>query len=147
MKELLFCVLEILSHGSKAKECHRHPRAVTAAYAIQEAHREYPSVPAPILAAVIAHESGFDPKATGALGEIGLLQIKRGGAVSGPLATMSTSVLYNPRVNVLVGARYLSLMQRKCRSTAGWLSAYNGRRGCTSSPYSDKVLVLLRSKR
>lgn len=140
---LLACVLQILNHGPRAVVCHRYQPAVTAAYAIQEAHREYPSVPPKIIAAVMATESGFDVRALGSRGELGLMQIMRGGALEGNLRTLPEPVLYNPRVNVLLGARYLSMMQRRCGGQAHrYLSCYNGRRG--KSSYSVKVLGYLR---
>lgn len=136
---LLSCVLQILSGGPRFIECHQHTRAVVAAYAIQDAVREYPSVPGPILAAVMAHESGFDPSARGSSGEVGLGQVLPRTAGM----NLSVAALSNPRVNAIMSARYLSLMQHGCHGAVRWLSRYNGGR-CRRGEYGDKVLVLLR---
>jgi soluble lytic murein transglycosylase-like protein len=82
-------------------------------------------LPLELVDAVIKRESGYNPKARGAAGEIGLMQIKpetargvMGGKISGSL--------YDPRVNLTAGTRYLATCYAKAKGDmAATVGCYN----------------------
>jgi soluble lytic murein transglycosylase-like protein len=59
-------------------------------------------VPAALIGAIIAVESGGNPRATNASGTIGLMQLKRATA-----ARYGVTDLYDPTANITAGTRYL----------------------------------------
>lgn len=72
-----------------------------------------------LLIAIAEVESKLDPKAKGALGEVGLFQLRpefHKGVREGDVAN-----------NVRIAARYLALLSRTCRSTYGsaWFVCHN----------------------
>jgi soluble lytic murein transglycosylase-like protein len=137
--DLVFaCILQLLS----GKEV-RHPGCQTpyvreVAGAIRSASDEF-HVPAEIIAAVARHESGFKQFTIGARGEVGLMQVMRGGAVQGDFARLPNQHLADIHLNVWLGTAYLAKFAHKCRSPNLWLTPYNGGR-CVVSRYSTAVL-------
>ena len=104
-------------------------------------------VPVELARAVVRHESGFNPKATGKAGEIGLMQIKlstaRGMGYKG-----SAKGLYDPATNLKWGMKYLGQARTLAKgSECGMLSKYNGGHGTTRhlKGYCSKVLSAKRS--
>jgi soluble lytic murein transglycosylase-like protein len=108
-----------------------------------EADRQ--GVDAALIAAVIQHESGFRRDAVGALGEQGLLQLKRGTLATAGYDHLSDVGLRQPRINIHLGARHLAHVRALCGNVpaASWLSVYSGRKKCRPSPYSRAILKLL----
>ena len=86
-----------------AKAPHRGSPAILAAV---RSHAAKAGVPAATALAIVRQESGFNPRARGRHGEIGLMQIKcqtaRGMGYSG-----ACSGLYNVSTNLTYGMRYL----------------------------------------
>ena len=109
--------------------------------------REY-GVPVSLANAVVRIESNFNPKARGAAGEVGLMQIKPatarsmgyGGSVKG---------LYDPETNIRFGMKYLAAAhQLGGGETCGTILKYNAGHGAKrmnpiSKRYCGKVLALL----
>jgi soluble lytic murein transglycosylase-like protein len=100
-------------------------------------------VPVELARAVVKHESGFNPKATGQAGEIGLMQIKlstaRGMGYRG-----SAKALYDPATNLQWGMKYLGKARKLAGgSECGTLSKYNGGHGTKRmiKGYCSKVKV------
>jgi soluble lytic murein transglycosylase-like protein len=94
--------------------------------ALIESHARANGIPVELAQAVIRHESGFNARATGRAGEIGLMQIKlqtaRGIGYRG-----TRQALYNPAVNIEWGMKYLGQARRLAGgSQCGMLSRYNG---------------------
>jgi soluble lytic murein transglycosylase-like protein len=82
-------------------------------------------IPIELAHAVIRHESGYNARATGRAGEIGLMQIKlqtaRGLGYRG-----TRKGLYDPATNLMWGMKYLGEAQRLAGgSECGTLSRYN----------------------
>jgi len=103
-------------------------------------------LPPDLIAAVIAHESAFRQDATGTLGEVGLLQLKRGTLATRGFDHLSDVGLRQPRINIHLGARHMAHVRELCgvgSLALHWLSVYSGRRKCRSSPYSRAILRLL----
>ncbi len=77
-----------------------------------------------LIKAVISQESSFNERATGASGEIGLMQIKLGAvqdwAEANELPVPSKRNLYSPELNIEIGTWYL----------ARALSSWNGYKAC-----------------
>jgi soluble lytic murein transglycosylase len=95
---------------------------------IQEANR-YQMDPI-FLMAVISHESVFRPDIVGSAGEIGLMQIKPATAQwiakRGHLHFTKASSLFNPAVNIRMGAAYLQYLRRHYKHNSPmYLNAYN----------------------
>lgn len=90
---------------SEARESYR-------ALARAEALRQ--GVPFPLVDAVMRVESGYDPRALGASGEIGLMQLMPGtAALLGFTGTLSE--LAEPAANIAIGTRYLAQAWRLAR--------------------------------
>jgi soluble lytic murein transglycosylase-like protein len=109
--------------------------------ALIESHARANGIPVELAQAVIRHESGFNARATGRAGEIGLMQIKlstaRGIGYRG-----TRQALYNPAVNIEWGMKYLGKARRLAGgSQCGMLSRYNGGLGTrrTIKSYCRKV--------
>jgi soluble lytic murein transglycosylase-like protein len=96
---------------------------------IAAAHAAYPGVPAAIIRAVIAVESGGNPlaerKEPGGESSRGLMQLLLGTARSlgytGP-----PEGLFDPAVNVRLGTAYLWQLYQRAGDWPGAISAYNG---------------------
>ncbi len=112
---------------------------------IDQASRKY-GVNANFIRAVIAVESCFNPKATGGLGETGLMQLM-------PTTALELGVRngYNPHQNIHGGTKYLKkLLKRYSGNKAYAAAAYNGGPGAVSKTtgprfnqvkrYSKKVM-------
>jgi soluble lytic murein transglycosylase-like protein len=95
-----------------------------------------------VVLAAIKRESGFQITARGKAGEIGLMQIKRGGATAG-FETLTDTQLEQPDINIYLGVRYMYWSRRRCGGEPWyWLGAYNGLH-CGPSRYATKVLTTL----
>jgi hypothetical protein len=139
LPEFIFsCVLTTIGGGDVPVACQTLEVVKDSAAAIAAASTEH-GVPGAIIAAVIFHESKFDPRAVGYDGlDLGLMQVRRGGAIPTKLAKLSDRALQNIRLNVAIGTAYLGRMMRAC--PMHFLSRYNGR-GCRPSGYQTKVLA------
>lgn len=106
-------------------------------------------VPVSLAHAVISIESNYRPKARGAAGEIGLMQIKPATArmmgYSG-----SAKGLYNPETNIKYGMKYLAkARQLGGGTTCGTILKYNAGHGAkrmnpVSKRYCGKVQRLMK---
>jgi soluble lytic murein transglycosylase-like protein len=138
----LACVLHFVAGGQSTQAC-QQKQIPEIANAVQEASSEF-DVPPALIAAVIYHESRFRKLARGSRGEIGLMQLLRGGAVRGRYQRMSFAQLADIRLNVRLGTAYLAEVLPKCSSPAQGLARYNRGHGCMPSKYSTGVLADLR---
>lgn len=100
-------------------------------------------LPLPIVVAVIHAESGWDPTALGARGEMGLAQIMPGGMALYLCRRFKN--LWDARQNIACGARILRWARKLCGvdDPLVWLSIYAGHRLCGPSNYSRKVTAYL----
>lgn len=105
-------------------------------------------IPADVVAGDMWNESTMRVEAIGALGEVGLMQLKRGGAVQGEDLKLSRAELAVPDTNVRIGTGYMRKVHATCKGgPSRWLSRYNGR-ACVPSIYSAHVLAAVaRGKR
>ncbi len=109
--------------------------------------REY-GVPVSLAHAVVRIESNFNPKARGAAGEVGLMQIKPATARAMGYGG-STKGLYDPETNIRFGMKYLAAAhQLGGGETCSTILKYNAGHGAkrmnpTSKRYCGKVLALL----
>ena len=90
------------------------------------AHARANGIPVDLAHAVVRHEIGYNARATGRAGEIGLMQIKlataRGIGYRG-----SKQALYNPATNIEWGMKYLGQARKLAGGDqCGTLSRYNG---------------------
>ena len=82
-------------------------------------------VPVALALAIVEIESSFRPKARGAAGEVGLMQV-RPRTARGMGYTGTTKALYDPATNVRWGMRYLAEAYRRGgRTTCGTILKYN----------------------
>ncbi|GGB36064.1 hypothetical protein GCM10011316_05260 [Roseibium aquae] len=117
---------------------------------IRQAAKKH-GVPEHIAKAVVEVESNFNPRARGAAGEVGLMQIKpataRGLGYRG-----SVKALYNPETNIEWGMRYLAgAHQRAGGDLCGTILRYNAghyakRMNPISRRYCQKVKIILASR-
>lgn len=112
------CPKAAMKHGG-AKVC----------AAIMAAHKNH-GIPAAVIAAVVENESSYRVRARGSHGEIGLMQLKpetaKWVALKNKLKWRGTKSLYDPKVNVDLGTRYLkSLLKRFNGDGQKALIAYN----------------------
>lgn len=82
------------------------------------------NVPVRIVYAIIQVESGGDPGAVGAAGEIGLMQLMP------PTADQmgyrgSRAGLFDPRTNIHYGTKYLAWQMKRYRELSAAIAAYN----------------------
>jgi soluble lytic murein transglycosylase-like protein len=91
------------------------------------------------LVAQIWSESRCNPKAIGAMGEVGLMQL-HGVAKNG----LKRHQLLVPRTNIFTGARWLSLRERDCGSAFWGLSGYNAKTCKGGRRYARRVLKVVR---
>lgn len=133
------CVLQaVAGDGKVSPEC-RTAYVEHIADAINRETDEH-DVPADVVAAVIWHESRYKQFARGPKHEIGLMQVKRRGAVQGRYLRLSNKNLANIDVNIHLGVAYMAPFAHKCRGPRYWLTTYNGG-GCVPSRYSKGVLA------
>jgi hypothetical protein len=141
---LLTCVLAAVEGGHEIPGCEKRPLVDEIATAISQASKEH-KVSASVIAAVAYHESKLNPKAIGPDGlDIGIMQVRRGGAIPSKYSKWSNRQLQNIRLNVNIGASYLAKMSQKCSKFP--LSRYNGR-PCRDSSYSRSVLGISQKTR
>lgn len=97
---------------------------------------------------VMGYESRYDPDALGALGEIGLMQVKHSAARDYCRDLISN--LWDPATNIRCGLRLLTRARRICGSKANqfidWLGVYNGSRKCGPTRYARCVVDFLAGK-
>jgi soluble lytic murein transglycosylase-like protein len=101
-----------------------------------------------VLVSMIRQESHCKPTATGRLGEIGLMQIKRNTLATAGHDRLSDEALREPRLNIMLGARHLHRCLKRCGGAlAGALGLYSGRKlkdgVCQESNYSRDILARL----
>ncbi len=81
------------------------------------------------LMAVIQNESSFNPRMKGGAGEIGLMQIKPDTAEwiakTYKLSYKGAQSLYNPEINISIGAAFLNKLRTQFSNSNLYLSAYN----------------------
>lgn len=136
---IMSCVMTILSGGKVGTECPK-PLVLEIAGTIAENSQKH-RVPASLIAAVIRQESGFNPEAVSADGmDLGLMQVRRGGAIPAKYASYTDRALKNVRLNIAIGTSYLAQMLKRCPKHP--LSMYNSNK-CRSSAYSGRVLAHL----
>lgn len=134
MRHALFLALFLSVSGAHAGQSAYHNLIVH--------HAKANGIPVDLAHAVVRHESGYNPRATGRAGEVGLMQIKfataRGIGFRG-----SREQLYDPETNIAWGMKYLGEARRLAGgSECGTLSRYNGglgRKGLIRS-YCRKVM-------
>lgn len=116
-----------------APQAEKYPFAAV----IQEAAGVY-SLPVELLLAVITIESGFDPRVVSPRGAMGLMQVMPGTA-----SEMKIADVFDPRDNILGGARYLRiLLNGSGGDVVVALGAYHAGAGATQRyggvpPYRD----------
>jgi hypothetical protein len=144
LPEFLFsCVLAVLDGGEAPKECSQYTLVKEVTAAIRTSAEKH-QLPGRVIAAVAFHESQFNPLAVSNDGmDLGLMQVRRGGAIPARLESLSDRALQNVRLNISIGTSYLARMAKSCKGPPlYWLSRYNGRK-CRPSPYSMAVLSAL----
>lgn len=109
------------------------PRYKQVKHHLREAAREH-EIEMELLQALIATESGFDPRAVSPKGAVGLMQIMPATAerygVRGDAKTTVSKKLVDPRTNIRTGTRYLrDLMRRFPGQLELALAAYNAGEG------------------
>lgn len=118
---------------------------------IERASRET-GIPPAIIAAKIMRESGFNPAASGTVGEVGLAQVKPSTARRPGFGVAPVEGdLRDPETNIMFGARYLA-GRGKAAGVKDWedpeqaargLAAYNS--GSRAPEYAQDVLALVRN--
>ena len=94
-----------------------------------------------LVAAVIARESMFNPKAIGAKGERGLMQLLPRGSALAHYKHLAPAALESPRINLAIGALHMAHVRDLCGGAPiEWLSVYNGHSKCRWSRYSRAVV-------
>jgi soluble lytic murein transglycosylase-like protein len=101
-----------------------------------------------LLVSMMFQESRCKPDATGKLGELGLMQLKRDTWALSGYNHLPDSELRMPALNIMLGARHLRRCLKKCGGfLAGALGLYSGlgmRKGvCRASSYSWGILARL----
>ena len=113
-------------------------------------HAKEHGVPVKLARAVVQVESNYNPNARGAVGEVGLMQLRpqtaRGMGYKG-----SMKKLHNPDTNLAYGMKYLGEAYRRGgKTTCGTILKYNAghyakRMNKTSARYCKKVKTILKS--
>lgn len=104
------------------------PAATDFAEQIVRSAKQYDLDPR-ILVSMMRQESHCDPDATGALGELGLFQLKRNTWATSGYNKLTDKQLRKPRINIMLGARHLYRCLQKCDGwMAGALGMYSGLR-------------------
>jgi soluble lytic murein transglycosylase-like protein len=116
-------------------------RANPAIVAAVKSHARAAGVPVSVAMAIVRHESGFNPGATGSVGEIGLMQIKcstaRGMGYHG-----GCRGLYNVSTNLHYGMRYLRMALNR-----GSVGYYNAGIGAKRLPHGARRYAAAVSRR
>lgn len=106
-------------------------------------------IPAQLLWAIAKNESRFNPKAKNTnkngSSDYGLMQINSVHKNWLEKSGISIDDLYNPAINIKVGAKILSL----CLDKHGWnykaINCYNGK--IENNPYSKRVFAFIKERR
>jgi len=116
--------MDALAYAEPAGKAGR-PGGLSAIKALVDKHAEAHDVPPALAHALVKVESSYNPKATGANGEIGLLQISpRTARAIGYKG--SPKALYDPETNLTWGMKYLSKAHKLAGGdTCGTLHRYN----------------------
>jgi soluble lytic murein transglycosylase-like protein len=121
-----------LHRAGKNRHYARHERRNPAIIAAVKAHARSAGVPVSVALAVVRQESGFNPRATGSVGEIGLMQLKcttaRGMGYRG-----SCRGLYDVSTNLRFGMRYLRMALNR-----GSVGFYNAGVGAKRLPHAAR---------
>jgi len=102
------------------------------------------NIPADLVHAVVRTESNYNARARGSVGEIGLMQLRLSTARSLGYSG-SASGLYDPRINLEYGTKYLGIAHKlSAGSTCGTILKYNAGHGAKrmnpiSARYCQKV--------
>jgi soluble lytic murein transglycosylase-like protein len=101
-----------------------------------------------VIVSQMRQESTCDPEATGALGEIGLMQLKRGTRATQGYDKLTDKQLRRPALNIRLGARHLRFCMDRCGgSVSGALCLYKGLRKsrktglCRECSYAGAILA------
>lgn len=97
-----------------------------------------------IVVAVMHHESKFRQYTVGPFHELGLMQVKREGAIQGDWRKLSDHDLSDITLNIWIGTGYLSKFSHRCKAPVRYLTPYNGGR-CVPSKYSTGILKELKA--
>ena len=97
--------------------------------------------------AVIAAESGYNPKAVSRAGAIGLMQVMP--ATAADYGVDSTDALFDPKVNIDTGSRHLKRLLGKYNNIRQAVMAYNAGEGALDSnlglvPYDETRVYTIR---
>ena len=138
--QILFaCILHILDYPNA---CPENAYAHEVATAIQfYANKE--NVPAKIITATAYLESKFKKDAISPKEALGILQIKRNGAVQGKDLKLSNKQLMNIDTNVRIGVHYMAQFACQCRVASEYLGNYNqgpSHHICKSSQYGRDII-------
>jgi soluble lytic murein transglycosylase-like protein len=94
-------------------------------------------IPEPLVRAVIKTESDFDPNVVSSAGAKGLMQLMPDTA-----RLMGVTDVFDPRQNIMGGARYLQVLARRfCKTPAQSSEAEGGERTLTCS-YDEKIKII-----
>ena len=94
-------------------------------------------IPEPLIRAVIKTESDFDPNVVSSAGAKGLMQLMPDTA-----RLMGVTDVFDPRQNIMGGARYLQLLARRfCKTPAQSSEAEGGERALVCS-YDEKIKII-----
>jgi soluble lytic murein transglycosylase-like protein len=115
--------------GQRIRTARRHNPAIVAAV---KSHARAAGVPVSVAMAVVRQESGFNPRATGSVGEIGLMQL-RCSTAKGMGYRGSCSGLYHVSTNLRYGMRYLRLALNR-----GSVGYYNAGIGAKRLPHAAR---------
>lgn len=122
-----------LAESTAYRSLIQHPNLKKYEKMLEDAAAEYMLDPA-LLKAVIAAESGFNPKAVSPKGAVGLMQIMPATAqwlgLKGDRKQSVSRKLKDPKTNIRLGARYLKMLtERFPDNLALALAAYNAGEG------------------
>jgi hypothetical protein len=94
-------------------------------------------IPEPLIRAVIKTESDFDPNVVSSAGAKGLMQLMPDTA-----RLMGVTDVFDPRQNIMGGARYLQVLARRfCKTPAESSEAEGGERTLVCS-YDEKIKII-----
>jgi hypothetical protein len=97
-----------------------------------------------IIVATMYDESRFKKNAISAKGAIGVLQIKRNGAIQGKDLKLSNKQLMELENNIRIGVHYMAQFAHQCPIASEWLSDYNqgpSKHICRSSYYGRHIVI------
>lgn len=109
-----------------------HARRNPAIVAAVRSHAQAAGVPVGVALAVVRQESGFNPRATGSVGEIGLMQL-RCATAKGIGYRGSCRGLYHVSTNLRYGMRYLRMALNR-----GSVGYYNAGIGAKRLPHAAR---------